>query len=239
MTSRWRSWWCSQRLGTGRLLACARVRRARALRDLSAGRRGSRRPTCLRRTTRDAARVSVVTAARRTCGGVQGRRDDAGARRRARSLAEPVSEVTAASDRDASLERVVVGTEAIWQHVRRCRRRHLRRLRPVPARTAVLGAPQRDHGRRQGRSTGRFAARRSRRRRPADATKRRPGRASARRCATSIDLIDEDVATAKLLGFAPYGAVAEVSGDGAAAFVARADVSERQRDAIGLRGARQ
>ena len=66
-----------------------------------------------------AGRGSVATAARRTCDGARGR-DDARARRRGAARSPGKRGDAQRSTRRSALERVVVGTEATWQRVRRC-----------------------------------------------------------------------------------------------------------------------
>lgn len=207
-----------QRLGTGRLLACARCGEL------------ARCAICQQAEVEDGDQLVCVegheTRLRfcRHCGSTNLRRLKVGVTTLARDvgaqLGRPVSEVTAGGERDASLERVVVGTEAIWQHVRRAGvvifadfDQYLLAPRSSARRAAVgaVGKAGRLVGsRRDGRGDVVLQTRRSE-----DPVVR------ALVDARFDDLIEEDVATAKLLGLAPYGAMAEVSGDGAAAFVAQ------------------
>jgi primosomal protein N' len=134
-------------------------------------------------------------------------------------LNQPVSEVTASLDPSASLERVVVGTEATWQRVRRCGvvifvdfDQYLLAPRDSARRAAVnaVGKGGRLVGsRREGRGLVVLQTRRS-----DDAV------VHALLEADFDAIIAEDVATAELLSLTPYGASAEVSGEGADAFVA-------------------
>jgi primosomal protein N' len=136
----------------------------------------------------------------------------------AAQLAQKVSEVTATTPLDAALERVVVGTEAVWQRVRRCAvvifvdfdqyllaPRASARHRAI---TAVGKAGRLVGPRREGRGAVVLQTRRSDD--PVvDALVR----------ANFDEIIDQDVKTARVLELAPYGAEAEVSGEGAEAFV--------------------
>ena len=136
----------------------------------------------------------------------------------AAQLGRPVSEVTASLDPGAALERVVVGTEATWQRVRRsgvvifadydqyllAPRASARRA----AANAVGKAGRLVGSRREGRGEVIVQTRRG-----DDAV------LQALRDANFDALIADDVATAKLLGLAPYGASAEVTGEGAEVFV--------------------
>jgi primosomal protein N' len=129
-----------------------------------------------------------------------------------------VSEVTASLDPGATLERVVVGTEATWQRVRRAGvvifadyDQYLLAPRESARRSAVsaVGKAGRLVGsRREGRGAVIVQTRRGN-----DAV------VVALREAKFDALIAEDVVTAELLGLPPYGANAEVTGEGAASFV--------------------
>ena len=133
-------------------------------------------------------------------------------------LAQNVSEVTATSDLDATLERVVVGTEAVWQRVRHCGvvifvdfDQYLFAPRSSARHSAItaVGKAGRLVGpRREGRGEVVLQTRRSED--PVvDALVR----------ANFDEIIDEDVKIARMLELAPYGAEADVSGAGAEAFV--------------------
>jgi primosomal protein N' (replication factor Y) len=136
----------------------------------------------------------------------------------AAQLSQAVSEVTAASDGGEPLARVVVGTEAIWQRVRRCGvvifvdfdqyllapRESARRA----AITAVGKAGRLVGSRREGR--GHVVVQTRRGEDPVvDALLR----------ASFDEIVRGDVETAAMLELPPYGALATVSGAGAAQFV--------------------
>jgi primosomal protein N' len=137
----------------------------------------------------------------------------------ANQLNHAVSEVTAASDPSVALERVVVGTEAVWQRVRRCGvvifvdfdqyllapRESARRA----AITAVGKAGRLVGSRREGRGEVVLQTRRG-----DDLV------LTALQHARFEEIIADDVATAQILELSPYGASAEVTGDGAQEFVA-------------------
>jgi primosomal protein N' len=137
----------------------------------------------------------------------------------ANQLNHAVSEVTAASDPSVPLERVVVGTEAVWQRVRRCGvvifvdfdqyllapRESARRA----AITAVGKAGRLVGSRREGRGGVVLQTRRG-----DDLV------LTALQHARFEEIIADDVATAQILELSPYGASAEVTGDGAQEFVA-------------------
>ena len=125
----------------------------------------------------------------------------------AAQLGRPVSEVTAALDPTAPLERVVVGTEATWQRVRRCgvvifvdfdqyllAPRESARRRAI---TAVGKAGRLVGSRREGRGAVVIQTRRG-----DDEV------IDALREANFDAIVASDVATAELLGLAPYGASA-------------------------------
>lgn len=159
----------------------------------------------------------------RSCGATNLRRVRVGvtslARDVAAQLSQPVSEVTAASDAGAGFERVVVGTEAIFQRVRRCSvvifvdfDMYLLAPRESAGRSAVVAVAKAGRlvgSRREGRGSVVLQTRR--------------GEDDVVRSVVDARfdaLIDADVQTASLLGLPPYGALAEVSGEGASAFVA-------------------
>jgi primosomal protein N' len=210
-----------QRLGTGRLFACAKCgelarcaicgQGEEEVGDLVACRDGHdpRAKFCRScgATNLKRVRVGVTTLAR-----------DIGDQ-----LGRAVSEVTAASDPSASLERVVVGTEAVWQRVRRCAlvifvdfdqyllapRESARRA----AITAVGKAGRLVGSRREGRGEVVLQTRRG-----DDLV------LSALEHGRFEEIIADDVATAQILELAPYGASAEVTGEGASEFVRGLDV---------------
>jgi primosomal protein N' (replication factor Y) len=205
-----------QRLGSGRLLACSRcgeLARCAVCQqaeeevgdELACAQRHELRATFCRQcgsTKLKRVRVGVTTLARDV----------------AAQLGQPVSEVTAASELSSDLARVVVGTEATWQRVRRCSvvifvdfDQYLLAPRASARRSAInaVGKAARLVGsRREGRGHVVLQTRRG-----DDVVIR------ALVDATFDEIIDDDVATAKLLGLAPYGASAEVSGEGASEFV--------------------
>jgi primosomal protein N' len=205
-----------QRLGTGRLLACVRCGElARCAQCQQAEEEVGDELAC-------AEGHDVRAHFCRHCGSTKLRRVKIGvttlARDVAAQLGRPVSEVTAALDPSAPLERVVVGTEATWQRVRRAGvvifadfDQYLLAPRESARRSAItaVGKAGRLVGsRREGRGHIMLQTRRG-----------DDGVLEALREASFDAIIEGDVATAELLGLAPYGASAEVSGDGAEAFV--------------------
>jgi primosomal protein N' (replication factor Y) len=205
-----------QRLGAGRLFACRKC--GELARCALCGQGEEEVDGHLTCRDRHELRANFC----RSCGATNLRRVRVGvttlARDVANQLAQPVSEVTAASDPNASLARVVVGTEAVWQRVRRCGvvifadfDQYLLAPRESARRSAIaaVGKAGRLVGpRREGRGGVIVQTRRG----DEDVV-------LALRDANFDVIIDEDVATAKLLGLAPYGAVASVSGEGAEEFV--------------------
>jgi primosomal protein N' len=205
-----------QRLGTGRLLACTKCGDlARCAQCQQAEEEVGDQLAC-------AARHELRERFCRHCGSTNVRRLRSGvttlARDVAAQLGRPVSEVTASLDPGAHLERVVVGTEASWQRVRRSGvvifadyDQYLLAPRESARRSAVnaVGKAGRLVGsRREGRGEVIVQTRRG-----DDAV------VEALRDASFETLIADDVATAELLGLAPFGASAEVTGDGAESFV--------------------
>lgn len=206
-----------QRLGTGRLLACVKCGElARCAlcdqaeeeldEELSCAERHERRARFCRHcgsTNLKRVRVGVTTLARDVS--VQ--------------LAQPVTEITAGTQLGAPVARVVVGTEATWQRVRRCALvvfvdfdQYLLAPRASARRAAVVTVAK------AGRLVG---SRREARGHVVLQTRR--GEDGVVQSLVSADfdaLIEDDVATAKLLALRPYGASAEVSGDGAEEFIA-------------------
>lgn len=205
-----------QRLGTGRLFACRRCGELARCAQCGQGEQeiGSliacpeahepRAPFCRScgATNLKRVRVGVTTLARDV----------------AAQLSRPVSEVTASSAPESVLERVVVGTEAVWQRVRRCSLvifvdfdQYLLAPRASARREAIVAVGK------AGRLVG----------------SRREGRGSVylqtRRgddlVVTSLSrgvfdaVVEEDVEMARILGLAPFGAQASVSGPGASEFV--------------------
>jgi primosomal protein N' len=214
-----------QRLGDGRLFACAKCGElARCAICAQAEEEVDGQLVC--REGHDP-RANFC----RTCGATNLKRLRVGvttlARDVAAQLGQKVSEVTASSELEATHERVVVGTEAVWQRVRHCGvvifvdfDQYLLAPRSSARRSAVtaVGKAGRLVGPRRG-GSGSVVLQTRRSEDPVvDALVR--GNFDA--------IIDDDVNTARVLGLAPYGAEADVSGEGAAVFVeslADADVS--------------
>ncbi len=205
-----------QRLGTGRLLACVRCGElARCAQCHQAEEEVGDELACAERHERRARFC-------RHCGSTNLRRVKVGvttlARDVAAQLSRPVSEVTASLDSASTLERVVVGTEATWQRVRRCGvvifvdfDQYLLAPRESARRgaiTAVGKAGRLVGSRREGRGHVIVQTRRG-----------DDGVLDALREANFESIIAGDVATAELLGLAPFGASASVSGEGAESFV--------------------
>jgi primosomal protein N' (replication factor Y) (superfamily II helicase) len=205
-----------QRLGDGRLLACARC--GELARCAICGQAEGEVDGQL--TCRDHHELRANFC--RFCGATNPKRLRVGvttlARDVAAQLGQAVSEVTATTPLDAALARVVVGTEAVWQRVRHCGAvifvdfdQYL--LAPSAsarhsAITAVGKAGRLVGPRREGRGEVVLQTRRG-----DDAVVEALVRGN-------FDaIIDEDVKTARLLQLPPYGAEAEVSGEGAEAFV--------------------
>jgi primosomal protein N' len=210
-----------QRLGAGRLLACASCGElARCAQCHQAEEEVGDQVAC-------AERHEVRARFCRHCGATKLRGVRSGVTTLARDVAaqlnQPVSEITASTDRSVELARVVVGTEAVWQHVRRAGvvvfadfDQYLLAPRESARRRAIgaVGRAGRLVGsRREGRGSVILQTRRGE-----DAV------LGALETADFSRIVDEDVRTAALLGLAPYAASAHVSGTGAAAFVAGLDV---------------
>jgi primosomal protein N' len=205
-----------QRLGDGRLLACAKCGElARCATCAQAEEEIDGRLAC---RERHEPRANFC----RSCGATNLRRVRLGvttlARDVAAQLAQGVSEVTASSDLDGALQRVVVGTEAVWQRVRHCGAvifvdfdQYLLAPRASARHSAItaVGKAARLVGpRREGRGVVVLQTRRGDD--PViDALVR----------ANFDEIIDDDVKTARTLALPPYGAEAEISGEGAEAFV--------------------
>jgi primosomal protein N' len=206
-----------QRLGAGRLLACSICGElARCASCQQAEEEVGEQLAC-------AERHELRARFCRQCGSTKLKRVRVGvatlARDVAAQLGQSVSEVTASADSSSALARVVVGTEATWQRVRRSGvvifadfDQYLLAPRESARRVAVnaVGKAARLVGsRREARGHVVLQTRRGE-----DAVIR------ALELAQFDEIIAEDVATARLLGLSPYGASAEVSGEGAEAFVA-------------------
>ena len=205
-----------QRLGAGRLFACRKC--GELARCTVCGQGEEEVDGQLACRDRHELRANFC----RSCGATNLRRVRVGvstlARDVALQLSQEVSEVTAASDPAMTLARVVVGTEAVWQRVRRCGvvifadfDQYLLAPRESARRSAIaaVGKAGRLVGsRREGRGSVVLQTRRG-----DDEVVR------SLRDANFDEIIEEDVATSQLLGLAPYGASAEVSGQGAEEFV--------------------
>ena len=136
----------------------------------------------------------------------------------AAQLSQEVTEVTASLAIESPLSRVVVGTEALWQRVRRCGvvifvdfDQYLLAPRASARRSAITAVAK----------AGRLVGARSERRGEVVLQTRRPDDPVVHALvhARFDELIADDVATARLLELAPYAAEAEISGAGAQAFV--------------------
>jgi primosomal protein N' (replication factor Y) len=205
-----------QRLGDGRLLACAKCGELARCEVCGQAEEASDGQLACRE--RHEPRANFC----RTCGATNLRRVRLGvttlARDVAAQLARRVSEVTATSDLEVALERVVVGTEAVWQRVRRCGvvifvdfDQYLLAPRASARHSALIavGKAGRLVGpRREGRGT------------VVVQTRRREDPVIDALVRANVDaIIDDDVQIARMLGLPPYGAEAEVSGEGAPDFV--------------------
>jgi primosomal protein N' len=205
-----------QRLGDGRLLACAKC--GELARCAACGQAEEESDGQLACRAGHEVRANFC----RNCGRTNLRRVRLGvttlARDVAAQLAQRVSEVTATTELEGTLERVVVGTEAVWQRVRHCGvvifvdfDQYLLAPRASARHSALIavGKAGRLVGpRREGR--GSVVLQTRRREDPViDALVR----------ANFDEIIDDDVNIARMLELPPYGAEAEVSGEGAAAFV--------------------
>jgi len=211
-----------QRLGRGRLFACsscgtlARCATCGAAEEESDGRlscaegHGDREVFCV---------ACGATKLRRVRSGVTTLARDVSAQ-----LSQDVTEVTASSDPATALGRVVVGTEAVLQRVRRCSLvvfvdfdQYLLAPRERARRDAVAAVARAGRlvgGRREGRGSVVLQTRR--------------GDDAVITALTTLKfqaLSDEDVETATVLGLPPYGAIAEIEGESAAAFVATMNTS--------------
>ena len=213
-----------QRLGTGRLFACRRCGELARCRECDGPEQEVEGTlTC---PSRHESRANFC----RTCGATNLKRVRVGVTTLARDVAallsQPVSEVTASSDADATLARVVVGTEALFTRVRRSALvifvdfdQYLLAPRASSRRSAVtaVGKAARLVG---SRHEGRGAVVLQTRRGDDQVV-------SALVRGEFDDVIGDDVATARLLSLAPFAAIAEVSGEGAATFVAQLDSTVR------------
>ena len=183
------------------------VRRAGAMCDLRAGRRGGGRDVGVL-ATRHEPRAKFC----RSCGATNLKRVRVGvttlARDVAAQLSQPVSEVTAATRRERAARARGGGHRGGLAAGAPLRRRHLRRLRPVPARPARVRAPRGDHRGGQGRSPRGLASRGSRRRwccRPDAGT---TWCCSALQHGRFEEIVPTTSRRRELLGLPPYGATA-------------------------------
>lgn len=138
----------------------------------------------------------------------------------AAQLGQVVSEVTASSDHSAELARVVVGTEAIWQRVRRCGvvifidfDQYLLAARDSARRAALRAVGK----------AGRLVGARSEGRGIVIVQTRR-GEDSVLRALERgefDEIVHDDIETARLLSLAPFGARARISAEAASEFVTR------------------
>ena len=205
-----------QRLGSGRLLACAKCGElARCAECAQAEEEVADQVAC-------SARHELRARFCRECGSTNLKRLRGGVTTLARDLSaqlsQPVSEITAASDFLTPLARVVVGTEATWQRVRRCGvvifvdfDQYLLAPRESARRSAINAVGK----------AGRLVGSRGEGRGHVVLQTRRGDDAviHALKSADFDAIIAEDIATAELLELSPYGASAEVSGEGAELFV--------------------
>ena len=206
-----------QRLGDGRLLACAKC--GELARCAICGQAEGEVEDQLMCRDRHEPRANFC----RSCGATNLKRVRMGvttlARDVAAQLGQKVSEVTATTELDETFERVVVGTEAVWQRVRHCGvvifadfDQYLLAPRDSALRSAITAVGK------AGRLVG---PRREGRGAVVLQTRRGDDAVIEALVQEKFDaIIDDDVATARLLQLAPYGAEAEVTGEGAASFVA-------------------
>lgn len=205
-----------QRLGTGRLLACQKCGAlARCGVCQQAEEDVGEQIAC---RDRHELRANFC----KTCGATNLNRVRAGvttlARDVATQLSQPVTELTATSDPTVQLKRVVVGTEAVWQRVRKCTvvvfidfDQYLLAPRASSRRSAIIAVGK------AGRLVG---SRREARGSVVVQTRRGDDQVvSALERGEFGEIITEDVATYEALGLPPYGAIAEISGEGATEFV--------------------
>jgi primosomal protein N' len=207
-----------QRLGTGRLFACKKCGELARCATCDQGEEEVDGQLACR--DRHELRANYC----RSCGATNLKRVKVGvttlARDVAAQLSQSVSEVTAASDAQIPLARVVVGTEAIWQRVRKCGvvifvdfDQYLLAPRESARRAAVMAVGK------AGRLVG---SRREARGEVVLQTRRGDDQViAALRDADFDAILAEDTATAQLLALAPYGAMAEVTGEAAGTFVAQ------------------
>ncbi len=205
-----------QRLGAGRLFACRTCGElARCSECAQAEEEVDGRLAC---RDRHELRANFC----RSCGATNLKRVRVGvttlARDVADQLSQPVTEITSGSQSEAPLARVVVGTEAIWQRVRRCAvvifvdfDQYLLAPRESARRAAIASVGK------AGRLVG---SRREARGEVVVQTRRGDDPVVLSLVSGDFDqIIHDDVETAKILALPPYGAVAELTGDAAGEFV--------------------
>lgn len=204
-----------QRLGNGRLFACRRCGElARCEQCALAEEEVGEFLSCRDRHEMRAnfCRACGATNLKRVRVGVGSLAKDVAAQ-----LSCAVSEITSASDLDAPMERVVVGTEAVWQRVRKCTLvvfvdfdQYLLAPRESSRRsaiTAVAKAARLVGSRSEGRGRVVIQTRR--------------GDDSVIHALTSgvvDEIVREDLETAQLLDLVPFVALATLSGPGAETF---------------------
>jgi len=204
-----------QRLGTGRLFACRKC--GELARCATCGQGEEEVDAHLACRERHELRENFC----RSCGATNLKRVRSGvttlARDVAAQLSQPVTELTATSDPSGPLHRVVVGTEAVWQRVRKCGvvvfidfDQYLLAPRESARRRALMAVAKAGRlvgSRRQGRGLVVLQTRR--------------GEDEVIKVVQSGDLsglLEDDEATAKMLNLPPYGAQAQLSGEGAPEF---------------------
>jgi primosomal protein N' (replication factor Y) len=217
-----------QRLGHGRLFACRRCGEL------------ARCATCGQAEVERGERLACVDDHEpranfcRSCGATNLKKVRVGvstlARDIAAQLSQPVDEVTASTKSDVSA-RVVVGTEAVFGRVRRCAvvvfvdfDQYLLAPRESARRAALVAVAK---------AARLVGSRRDGRGEVVVQTRRHDDVIDALESGDVAAVIEQDAATAKLLGLPPYGARAQVSGEAASEFVQRLtarDVRVRQVD---------
>ena len=205
-----------QRLGAGRLLACRRC--GELLRCASCGEAETEVEGRLQ--CRHAHEPREIFC--RACGSTKPRMIRSGVTTLARDVAlqmgQPVLELTAASDAPAPGTRIVVGTEAIFRHVRRCGvvifvdfDQYLLGTREEARRDAIYAVAKSGRlvgGRRDGRGAVLVQTRRS----DDDVI-------TALEHADFERFMQDEVETAQLLELPPFGAIAEIGGVAGPAYV--------------------
>lgn len=213
-----------QRLGTGRLFACAKC--GELARCLECGQAEEEVEDGLSCADRHEVRAVFC----RHCGSTKLRRVRSGVTTLARDVSAQlgcaVSEVTSATDPSAQLARVVVGTEAVWQRVRSTDvvifvdfDQYLLAPRETARRDALLAVAK----------AGRLVGPRSNSTGVVIVQTRRGEDAvlDALQTGDVSSVMNDEVATAKLLQLAPFVGMAEISGEAAETFVGALDDSVR------------